>query len=78
MTSVQTMLGGGGPSGSTAAAQVAEIGAKALQVLRKTISVDVHARGTARHLLPGTAQRQPCRWDAGRVSFRRVPLGNPG
>jgi len=46
MASVQSMLGGGvGPHGSTEAAQVSEVGAKALEVLRKTISVDVHTHG---------------------------------
>jgi membrane dipeptidase len=46
MASVQAMLGGGGgPDGSTEAAQVAEVGAKALEVLRKAISVDVHTHG---------------------------------
>ncbi len=46
MASVQAMLGGGvGPSGSTEAAQVAEVGAKALEVLRHSISVDVHTHG---------------------------------
>ena len=46
MASVQAMLSGGvGPYGSTESAQVAEVGAKALEVLRKTISVDVHTHG---------------------------------
>lgn len=46
MASVETILSGGvGPYGSTEAAQVAEVGAKALQVLRKSISVDVHTHG---------------------------------
>nr|WP_280806840.1 membrane dipeptidase [Variovorax boronicumulans]MDH6164954.1 membrane dipeptidase [Variovorax boronicumulans] len=46
MASVQAMLGGdAGPQGSTEAAQVAEVGAKALEVLRKSISVDVHTHG---------------------------------
>jgi membrane dipeptidase len=46
MASLQAMLGGGvGPHGSTKAAQVAEVGGKALEVLRKTISVDVHTHG---------------------------------
>jgi membrane dipeptidase len=46
MASVQTILSGGvGPYGSTEAAQVAEVGAKALEVLRKVISVDVHTHG---------------------------------
>ena len=40
------MLGGGvGPRGSTAAAQTAETAAAALDVLRKSISVDVHTHG---------------------------------
>jgi hypothetical protein len=34
-----------GPYGSTEAAQVAEVGAKALEILRRTISVDVHTHG---------------------------------
>ena len=46
MASVQAMISGGArPYGSTEAAQVAEVGAKALEVLRKTISVDVHTHG---------------------------------
>ena len=46
MASVQAMLGGGvGPRGSTESAQVAKVGAKALEVLRNTISVDVHTHG---------------------------------
>jgi len=40
------MLGGGvGPRGSTAAAQTAETASAALDVLRKSISVDVHTHG---------------------------------
>jgi membrane dipeptidase len=40
------MLGGGvGPRGSTAAAQTAEAASAALEVLRKSISVDVHTHG---------------------------------
>jgi membrane dipeptidase len=46
LTSVSTMLGGGvGPRGSTAAAQTAETASAALDVLRKSISVDVHTHG---------------------------------
>ncbi|KQX21357.1 dipeptidase [Variovorax sp. Root434] len=46
MASVQAMLSGGvGPYGSTEAAQVAEVGTKALEVLRNSISVDVHTHG---------------------------------
>ncbi len=46
MASVQAILSGGvGPCGSTEAARVVEVGAKALEVLRKTISVDVHTHG---------------------------------
>jgi membrane dipeptidase len=46
LTSVGAMLGGGvGPRGSTAAAQTAETAAAALDVLRKSISVDVHTHG---------------------------------
>jgi membrane dipeptidase len=46
LTSVGTMLGGGvGPRGSTAAAQTADTAAAALDVLRKSISVDVHTHG---------------------------------
>jgi membrane dipeptidase len=37
--------GGGGPRGSTAAAQVADTASVALQVLHKNISVDVHTHG---------------------------------
>jgi membrane dipeptidase len=44
--SVIAMLGGGvGPRGSTAAAQTAEGASAALDVLRKSISVDVHTHG---------------------------------
>src|SRR5215469_10074322 len=37
--------GGGGPRGSTAAAQAAETASTALDVLRNSISVDVHTHG---------------------------------
>src|SRR6478672_7368742 len=48
LTSVGAMLaGGGGPLGSTAAAQTAETATAALEVLRKSISVDVHTHGGA-------------------------------
>ena len=46
LTSVGAMLGGGvAPRGSTAAAQTAETASAALEVLRKSISVDVHTHG---------------------------------
>src|SRR5215470_14947127 len=46
LTSVAAMLSGGvAPRGSTAAAQKAESASAALDVLRKTISVDVHTHG---------------------------------
>lgn len=46
MASVQAMVSGGvGPDGSTNAARVAEDGVKALEVLRRVISVDVHTHG---------------------------------
>jgi membrane dipeptidase len=46
LSSVGAMLGGGvGPRGSTAAAQTAEAASAALDVLRKSISVDVHTHG---------------------------------
>jgi len=46
LSSVSAMLGGGvGPRGSTAAAQTAETASAALDVLRKSISVDVHTHG---------------------------------
>jgi membrane dipeptidase len=46
LTSVGAMLGGGvEPHGSTAAAQTAETASAALDVLRKSISVDVHTHG---------------------------------
>jgi membrane dipeptidase len=46
LTSVAAMLGGGvEPRGSTAAAQTAETAAAALDVLRGSISVDVHTHG---------------------------------
>jgi len=45
---VAALLGGGGrPHGSTAAAQTAETASAALDVLRKSISVDVHTHGGA-------------------------------
>src|SRR6202140_4172644 len=48
LSSVGVMLGGGvGPRGSTAAAQTAETASAALDVLRKSISVDVHTHGGA-------------------------------
>src|SRR3984957_14987055 len=46
LSSVGAMLGGGvGPRGSTAAAQTAENASAALDVLRKSISADVHTHG---------------------------------
>ena len=46
LTSVDAMLAGDvGPRGSTAAAQTAEIASAALDVLRQSISVDVHTHG---------------------------------
>jgi len=46
LTSVAAMLGGGvAPRGSTAAAQTAETASAALDILRKSISVDVHTHG---------------------------------
>lgn len=46
LSSVGALLGGGvGPRGSTAAAQTAETASTALDVLRKSISVDVHTHG---------------------------------
>src|SRR5262249_54414280 len=46
LVSVGAMLAGGvGPRGSTAAAQTAETASAALDVLRKSISVDVHTHG---------------------------------
>jgi membrane dipeptidase len=46
LASVGAMLSGGvGPPGSTAAAQTAETASAALDVLRKSISVDVHTHG---------------------------------
>jgi membrane dipeptidase len=46
LTSVGAMLAGEvGPRGSTAAARTAETASAALDVLRKSISVDVHTHG---------------------------------
>src|SRR5436305_7598629 len=46
LTSVGVLLGGGAqPVGSTAAAQTADTASGALDVLRKSISVDVHTHG---------------------------------
>jgi membrane dipeptidase len=46
LASVGALIGGGGaPGGSTAAAQTAETATVALEVLRATISVDVHSHG---------------------------------
>src|ERR1700738_3532960 len=39
------LAGGGGPAGSTAAARAAEGASAALDVLRQSISVDVHSHG---------------------------------
>jgi len=48
LTSIAAMLSGGlEPRGSTAAAQTAETASAALEVLRKSISVDVHTHGGA-------------------------------
>jgi len=75
MASVQAMLSGGvGPHGSTEAAQVAEIGTKALAVLRKTISVDVLTHVGPQSIYSpappnGTTHRQDAR--------RRTPLLTP-
>ncbi len=45
-SSVGAMLGGGAaPRGSTAAAQTAATASAALEILRKSISVDVHTHG---------------------------------
>ena len=44
--SVDAMLAGGAaPRGSTSAARTAEAASAALEILRKTISVDVHSHG---------------------------------
>ena len=44
--SVEAMLAGGvGPAGSTAAARTAESASAALDVLRRSISIDVHSHG---------------------------------
>src|SRR5215510_6338136 len=46
LVSVGAMLAGDiGPRGSTAAAQTAETASAALDVLRKSVSVDVHTHG---------------------------------
>src|SRR5437764_3598172 len=46
LASVEAMLaGGGGPAGSTAAARTAESASAAMDVLRRSISVDVHSHG---------------------------------
>src|SRR3984957_1692203 len=56
LSSVGAMLAGGeGPRGSTAAAQTAETASAALDVLRKSISVDVHTHGG----LTGIASQAP-------------------
>src|SRR5277367_509152 len=48
LSSVGAMLAGGvGPRGSTAAAETAATASAALDVLRKSISVDVHTHGGA-------------------------------
>jgi hypothetical protein len=57
LSSVGVMLGGGvGPRGSTAAAQTAEAASAALDVLRKSISVDVHTHGGTSGITSGAAQ----------------------
>src|SRR5437762_7286842 len=46
LASVEAMLAGGiGPAGSTAAARTAEGASAALDVLRRSISIDVHTHG---------------------------------
>ena len=46
LASVETMLAGGiGPAGSTAAARISESASAALDVLRRSISIDVHSHG---------------------------------
>ena len=59
LTSIGAMLGGGlSPRGSTAAAQTAENTSAALDVLRKSISVDVHTHGGATGInLESTSQQ---------------------
>ena len=59
LSSVGAMLAGGvGPRGSTAAAQTAETASAALDVLRKSISVDCpYARRNHWNYVSGAAQR---------------------
>ena len=80
LTSVGAMLtGGGGPLGSTAAAQTAETASAALDVLRKSISVDVHTHGGTTGI---TSQAPPnddlANGHAGRIVGGRVPRGRAG
>ena len=80
LTSVAAMVGGGlEPRGSTAAAQTAETAAAALDVLRNSISVDVHTHGGTTGITSnGAAQRRPREGDAGGIAGGRLPRGRTG
>src|SRR6266404_2598292 len=82
---VDAMLAGGvGPRGSTAAAQTAETASAALDVLRKSISVDVHTHGGKTGITSkakSAAERRPRERHAGGIACGRMPrrrAGRPG
>ena len=73
------LAGGVGPRGSTAAAQTAETASAALDVLRKSISVDVHTPWRQdRDHLEGAAQRRSRERHAGGIAGGRLPGGRAG
>src|ERR1700719_3557051 len=74
LTSVGAMLTGEvGPRGSTAAARTAETASAALDVLRKSISVDVHTHGGKTGIIESAAERRPRERHAGWIARGRVP-----
>jgi membrane dipeptidase len=79
LTPVGAMLAGAvGPRGSTTAARSAETGSAALEVLRKSISVDVHShggkQGSRRKRRRTTSSRTPCAPDRSRSpAWRTCP-----
>ena len=76
VASVAAMLGGAvGLHGSTAAAQTAETASAALEVLRKSISVDVHTHGGTNGI---TSQAPPNDDLASWLFGRCLPCRRPG
>ena len=77
LTSVAAMLGGGvAPRGSTAAAQTAETASAVLDILRKSISVDVHTHGGTTGIVskapPTAISRTACVRDRSRSRASRT------